>query len=131
MPEEPDVSPGEMEILDRNIRKRIEAKERLRAYEMESIANRIMEALQSRPEGMNLAEIREMFDKNLSDKQIKQVLQTLKTTALTGNSVKATAERTGDRWVLLVPAGQRFELILVNWEISRSTARLLQGATPY
>jgi hypothetical protein len=88
MPEEPDVSAEEEEILDRNIRKRIEAKKRLRAYEMGLIANRIMEALQSRPNGMSWAEIREMFDKNLSDNQIRQALQTLKTTALTGKKIE-------------------------------------------
>jgi hypothetical protein len=101
MPEEPDVSPEEMEILDETMRKRVEAKKRLRADEARSIANRIMEALQSRPEGMSWAEIRQMFDKKLSDRQIKQALQTLKTTALTGNNVKATAEHSGERWVLL------------------------------
>jgi hypothetical protein len=72
-----------MEILDRNIRKRIEAKERLRAYEMGLVANGI------------------------------------------------TAECSGERWVLMMPSVQRFELILENWEISRSTVRLLQGATSY
>ncbi|HBI42890.1 MAG TPA: hypothetical protein DDY78_08540 [Planctomycetales bacterium] len=102
MPEEPDVSAEEEEILDRNIRKRIEAKKRLRAYEMGLIANRIMEALEARPEGMNWAEIREMFDKNVSEKKIKQALQTLKTTALTRNKVKETEERSGERWFLSV-----------------------------
>jgi hypothetical protein len=100
MPEEPDVSPEEMEILDRIIQKRIAAKERLRAYEMGLIANRIMEALQARPEGMNWTEIREMFDKNVSEKQIKQALQTLKTTALTRNKVNKTEEHSGERWFL-------------------------------
>jgi hypothetical protein len=33
MPEEPDVSPEEEEILDRNIRKRIEARKQQRARE--------------------------------------------------------------------------------------------------
>jgi hypothetical protein len=101
MPEEPDVSLQEEEILDRIMQKRVEAKKQLRADEARSIASRIMEALQSRPDGMRWTEIREMFDKKLSDKQIKQALQTLKTTALTGNNVKATAEHSGERWVLL------------------------------
>jgi len=102
MPEEPDVNPQEEEILDRNIRKRIEAKKQLREREAGQenvIAKRILEALQSRPEGMNWAEIREMFDKNLSDKQIRQALLTLKTTAaLTRNQVEKNGEHPGERW---------------------------------
>ncbi len=100
MPEEPDVSPEEMEILDRINRERIEAKKRLRASEMGLIANRIMQALQSRPEGMTWPEIREMFDKNLSDKQIKQALQTLTSTpALTRKKVEKKEEHSGERWL--------------------------------
>src|SRR5437879_5255334 len=102
MPEEPDVSPEDEEILDRNIRKRIEAKKRLRAYEVGLIANRILEALKSRPEGMNWVEIREMFDKKLSDKQIRQALLTLTTTpALTRNNVEKNGEHADERWFLL------------------------------
>src|SRR5713226_5885957 len=98
MPEEPDVSPEEMEILDRINRERIEAKKRLRASELGLIANRIMEALQSRPEGMTWAEIREMFDKNLSDKQIRQALLTLKTTPLTRKKIEKDGEHSDERW---------------------------------
>ena len=106
MPEEPDVSPGDEEILDRILYEAIEAKKEQRANEAKFIANRIMEALQARPDGMNWTEIREMFDKNLSDKLVRQALQTLestatlKTTALTSNGVKETEVRSGEGWIL-------------------------------
>jgi len=101
MPEEPDVSPEEMEILDRTMRKRIEAKKQQRAFEVGFIANRIMEALQSRPEGMTWAEIREKFDKNLNEKQIREALLTLKTTALTINKVEKNGDHSDEKWSLL------------------------------
>ena len=101
MPEEPDVSPQEMEILDRIIQQRIEAKERLRASEVELIANRIMEALQSRPAGMNWAEIRAMFDKNVSDKQLRQALLTLETTPPKSTRLENNGDRSDERWALL------------------------------
>jgi hypothetical protein len=103
MPEEPDVSPEEIEILDRVWRKRIEAKEQERQREAEqlnSIAGRILEALRSRREGLEWAEIRAMFDKNLSDKQIRQALATLKTTALTGEQAQKNGEHSCERWAL-------------------------------
>ena len=77
MPEEPDVSPEEMEILDRVWRKRIEDKKQQRQREEEeinSVTGRILAALKSRPDGMRWAEIRAMFDKNHNDEQIKQAL---------------------------------------------------------
>ncbi len=101
MPEEPDMSLEDEEILDRNIRKRIEAKERLRADTTALISNRIMEALQSRPAGMKWAEIREMFDKNLSDKQIRQALLTLETTPPQRTKVEKNGDHSGERWALL------------------------------
>ena len=101
MPEEPDLSPEEEEILDRNIRKRVEAKKRLRAYQVRFIANRILEALHSRPKGMKWAEIRDLFDKNLSDKQIRQALSTLETAPLERTKVEKIGDRSGERWALL------------------------------
>jgi hypothetical protein len=101
MPEEPDLSPEEEEILDRNIRKRIEEKKRLRADQVSFIANRILEALQSRPKGMQWVEIREMFDKKLSDKQIRQALLTLETTPLERTKVERNGDHSGERWALL------------------------------
>ena len=101
MPEEPDMSPEEEAIFDRIILKRIEAKKRLRAYEVRFIAKRITEALQLRPAGMNWAEIREMFDKKLSDKQIRQALLTLKSTPLTTTNVEKNGQPSDERWVLL------------------------------
>jgi hypothetical protein len=85
MPEEPDLSPDDIEILDQNIRKRIEAKKQSRQRERDeinSVADRILAALKSRPDGMRWAEIREMFDKNDSDEQIKQALLFLMKTPL-------------------------------------------------
>ena len=99
MPEEPDVSPEEMEILDRIHQQRLEELEPLRAEQRRLIANRIMEALQSRPEGMKWSEIREMFDKKLGDQQIRQALQTLKTTALT-ITIEKKGEHAGERFLL-------------------------------
>ena len=102
MPEEPDVSPEEMEILDRILDKRIEAKKQQRqrkAKQINSVADRILEALQSRLEGMNWAEIREMFDKNLSDKQIRQALLTLENTELT-IKIEKKGEHSGERFLL-------------------------------
>ena len=43
MPEEPDVSPQEQEILDRNIRKRIEAKKQQREREAGQVAAQLLE----------------------------------------------------------------------------------------
>ncbi len=101
MPEEPDVSPEEMEILDGINHERVEAKKRLRADEARLIANRIMEALQSRPEGMKWAEIREMFDMNLSDKRLRQALLTLETAPPQRSKVEKNGDHSGERWALL------------------------------
>ena len=101
MPEEPDLSPEDIEILDHNIRKRIEAKKQQRADQVRLIANRIMEALQARPEGMKWSEIREMFDKKLGDQQIRQALQTLKTTPLKSTTVEKNGQHADERWCLL------------------------------
>ena len=101
MPEEPDVSPEELEILDRVWRKRIDAKKRQREEkQINSIADRILEALQSRPDGMKWAEIRGMFDKNQSDEQIRQALLTLMHTSLTRNKVEKTGEHSAERFLL-------------------------------
>jgi hypothetical protein len=101
MPEEPDLSPEDIEILDENIRKRIDAKKQLRAeIEIKSIADRILAALRSRPEGLEWAEIRAIFDKDLSDKQIRQALLTLKTTALTREQAQKNGEHSGEKWAL-------------------------------
>jgi hypothetical protein len=101
MPEEPDVSPEEMEILDRIHQQRLEAMEQLRAEERRLIANRILEALQARPDGMEWAEIREMFDKPVSDKQLRQALLTLETTPLKRTKVEKNGDGSGERWALL------------------------------
>jgi hypothetical protein len=101
MPEEPDVSPEEMEILDRVWRKRVEAKKRLHAYEVRLIANRILEALRSRPEGLTWEEIREMFDRKFGTRQIRQALLTLETSALTTTKAETNGDHSGERWFLL------------------------------
>jgi hypothetical protein len=104
MPEEPDVNLEEEEILDRNIRKRIEARKQQRLREVgkgDAIANRILEALQSRPEGMTWAEIRGLFGKNQSDEQIRQALISLNTTTkLSRNHDEQTGERSSERFLL-------------------------------
>jgi len=97
---EPDTGDG-MAILDRIIQKRVEAKKRLRAYQVRLIANRILEALQSRPEGMTWAEIRGLFDKKQSDKQIRQALLNLRTTALTIQKTEKHGDHSDERWSLL------------------------------
>ena len=97
MPEEPDVSPEEMEILDRVWRKRIEAKERQREEQINAIADRILEALQSRGEGMQWAEIRDMFDKNSTDEQIRKALLTLMQPPL---RIKIRVENTRESFLL-------------------------------
>jgi hypothetical protein len=104
MPEEPDVSPQEEEILDRNISKRVEAKKQLRrspAGQEDAIANRILDVLQSRPDGMTWMEIREMFDTNLSSELIRQALLTLKTTSLTREEIENNGRRPSERWFRL------------------------------
>jgi hypothetical protein len=102
MPEEPDLSPEDIEILDRNIRKRIEAKKQQRQREAEqinSVADQILEALQTRPEGMSWPEIRAMFDQN-SDEQIRKALLTLMKTPLTRSKVEKRGEHSGERFLL-------------------------------
>jgi hypothetical protein len=101
MPEEPDLSPEEEEILDRNMRKRIEVKKQLRAEQLKFIATRILEALQARPHGMKWAEIRDLFDEKLSDKQIRQALSTLETAPLERTKVEKNGDHSGERWALL------------------------------
>ncbi len=102
MPEEPDVSPEEMEVLDRVLRKQIEARKQERqreAAQIQSIADRIAQALQTRPEGMTWPEIRGMFDAN-EDEQIRQALLTLMKTPLTRNKVEKRGEHSGERFLL-------------------------------
>jgi len=104
MPEEPDVSPQEEELLDANIRKRVESKRQLRVTQVgqeNAIANQILAALQSRPEGMTWKEIREMFDAELSSKLIRQALLLLKTTALTKTETENTETHSNERWFRL------------------------------
>jgi hypothetical protein len=102
MPEEPDVSPEEMEILDRILCKRIEARKQQRQQEAEqvkAIADRIMQALEARPEGMTWAEIRGMFTDN-PDEQISQALSILMKAPLTRNKVEKRGEPSGERFLL-------------------------------
>lgn len=99
MPEEPDVSPEELEILDRVWRKRVEAAEREREDHIKSIADRILKALQSQPDGMRWEEIRGLFDKTHSDRQIRQVLLTL-TTRPAIKRVEQAGEQPGERFLL-------------------------------
>lgn len=97
MPEEPDFNLEDLEILDRNLRKRIEAKKQLRAEkEINAIADRILAALQSRPDGMEWQEIRQMFDESHSDEQIRQALKT----PLVRTKVEKTRQHSGERFLL-------------------------------
>ena len=103
MPEEPDVSPEELEILDRVLRKQIEAKKKQRQeQQINSIADRIVEALQARSDGMQWSEIRALFDNNHSDDQIRQALHTLMKTPLpmTRHVVEKTGDQSGERFLL-------------------------------
>jgi hypothetical protein len=102
MPEEPDVSPEEIEILDRILRKRIEANKQQRQQEAEQIkriADRITQALEARPEGMTWPEIRGMFNDN-GDEQIRQALSTLMKTPPARNKVEKRGEHSGERFLL-------------------------------
>src|SRR6266478_964248 len=102
MPEEPDVSPEELEILDRVWRKRIEAKKQQRereAGQQTLIAEQILAALKSRPKGMTWPEIRALFGTKQSDELIKQVLLTLMKTSL-ATKVQKTEEHAGERFLL-------------------------------
>jgi hypothetical protein len=102
MPEEPDVSPEELEILDRVLRKQIEANKQQRQPEaeyLESIAERIVQALQARPEGMTWPEIRGMFNSN-GDEQIRQALSSLMKTPVRRNKVEKRGEPSGERFLL-------------------------------
>src|SRR2546423_1056300 len=103
MPEEPDLSPEDIEILDEKIRKRIEAKKQQRqreAEQIESIADQILTALKARPDGMPWAEIRAMFDNNHSDEQIRQALLALMKAPLpmTRQKVEKKGEHSGERF---------------------------------
>jgi hypothetical protein len=102
MPEEPDVSPEEMEVLDRILRKRIEEKKQERQHEAEqvqSIAERIMQALQARPDGMTWLEIRGMFNSD-GDEQIRKALLSLMKTPQERNKVEKRGEQAGERFLL-------------------------------
>jgi hypothetical protein len=103
MPEEPDLSPVDIDILDRNLRQRIDARKEVRrreADEINDVADRIMAALQTRPDGMRLAEIRALFDQSHSDEQIQQALRILVRTPATRQKVEKRAESTGERFLL-------------------------------
>jgi hypothetical protein len=55
MPEEPDLTLEDIEILDGNVRKRIEARKQLRqgeAEELDSVGAPILAAVRSRPDSM-------------------------------------------------------------------------------
>ena len=98
MPEEPDASPEDIEILDRIWRKRIEAKKQEREEkQISAMAERILQALQSRPDGMRWAEIQGLFDNNHSDEQIRQALAALMRTPLARNKVEKTGGQFGER----------------------------------
>jgi len=102
MPEEPDVSPEEMEILDRVLRKQIEAKKQERqrqAEQIQALEDRIMHALQTRPEGMTWREIRELFDGD-SEEQIRQALSALMLVPLIRTRVEIKGEPSGERFLL-------------------------------
>jgi hypothetical protein len=101
MPEEPDFSPEDIEILDEVWRKRIATKKRERQEkQINTIAERIVEALHARPDGMPWPEIRALFDDKHSDVQIEQALQTLMHTSLARNKVEKTAAHSGERFLL-------------------------------
>jgi hypothetical protein len=103
MPEEPDLSPEDIEILDQNVRQRIEAKAQSRRRGAEvvgPVTDRILAALKSRPDGMRWAEIRGMFDTTHSDEQIQQALQTLMKAPLTRQKIEKLGELSGERFLL-------------------------------
>lgn len=101
MPEEPDVSPEEMEVLDRVWRRRIQAKKQQRQEHINSIADRILQALQSRPDGMRWAEIRGLFDNNHSDEEVRQALLMLTTKpTIKIKRVEQTEDHSGERFLL-------------------------------
>ena len=60
----------------------------------ESDAERILEALKSRPEGMQWEEIRGLFDKGHSDEEIRQALRTLLKTPTT--MIRQKPEKKGE-----------------------------------
>jgi hypothetical protein len=102
MPEEPDVSPEELEVLDRVLRKQIEARKQQRqreAEQIQSIADRIMQALQARPEGMTWPEIREMFNSD-ADEPIRKALLSLMKTPRERTRVEKREEHAGERFLL-------------------------------
>lgn len=103
MPEEPDVSPADEEILDRIHRSRVAAKKRLlptvsQQFAM-AIANRILHALRANPNGLEWVQIREMFEIDVSDQQIRHVLLSLQKRTLK-TEVNPDGERFGERWLL-------------------------------
>jgi glutamyl-tRNA reductase len=102
MPEEPDVSPEELDVLDRVLRMQIEARKQERqreAEQIQSITDRIMQALQTRPEGMTWLEIRGMFNGE-GDEQIRNALLCLMKTPQARNKVEKRGEQAGERFLL-------------------------------
>jgi hypothetical protein len=105
MPEEPDVSPEELEILDRVLLKQIEARKHQRQREAEqinSVADQILAVLKTRPQGMTAGEIRTVLGEKYSDEQISEALLALmkKPLAMTRQKVEKTAEPSGERFLL-------------------------------
>jgi hypothetical protein len=102
MPEEPDVSPEELEVLDRVLRKQIEVRKQERqreAEQIQSIADRITQALQARPEGMTWPEIRGMFNSD-GDEQVRKALLSLMKAPQASNKVEKRGEQAGERFLL-------------------------------
>ncbi len=66
------------------------------------VADRILQALKSRPDGMGWEEIRRMFDKSHSDEQIRQALLSLMKTPLprSRQKVEKRGEDAGERFLL-------------------------------
>jgi hypothetical protein len=103
MPEEPDLNPEDIDILDRNLRARIATKKQSRKRETEAInavADQIVAALRARTDGMRWAEIRGLFDTTHSDEQIEQALQLLMKTPRTRQKVEKRGEESGERFLL-------------------------------
>ena len=100
MPEEPDLSPEDIEILDQNIRKRIEAKKQLRGDRNQIHRRPHPGSLAVAPDGMEWQEIRQMFAEAHSDEQVRQALQKLMKTPLPRNKVEKMRQHSGERFLL-------------------------------
>jgi hypothetical protein len=67
-----------------------------------AVADRILEALKSRPEGLRWEEIRGLFDSNHSDEEIRQALRTLMKTPRTriSQQIEKKGEHSSERFLL-------------------------------